>query len=99
MEHGNELKEALDFVSPSALTYDEWLMVGMALKDSGLPVTLWEQWSTRDAGRYHKGECVTKRSWKVLRRRGQPRHRKQHLPAGLLPRMERPGGPRSGLER
>ena len=60
MEHENELKEALDFVSPSALTYDEWLMVGMALKDSGLPVTLWEQWSTRDAGRYHKGEGVKK---------------------------------------
>lgn len=39
---------------------DEWLMVGMALKDSGLPVTIWEQWSTRDAGRYHKGECVKK---------------------------------------
>ena len=35
-------------------------MVGMALKDSGLPVTLWEQWSTRDAGRYHKGECAKK---------------------------------------
>ena len=94
MEHENELKEALDFVSPSALTYDEWLMVGMALKDSGLPVTLWEQWSTRDAGRYHKGEMG-----KLSRRRGQPRHRKQHLPAGLLPRMERPRRPRSGLER
>ena len=60
MEHENELKEALDFVSPSALTYDEWLMVGMALKDSDLPVTIWEQWSTRDAGRYHKGECAKK---------------------------------------
>lgn len=60
MEHENELKEALDFVSPSALTYDEWLMVGMALKDAGLPVTIWERWSTRDAGRYHKGECVKK---------------------------------------
>ena len=60
MEHENELKEALDFISPSALTYDEWLMVGMGLKDSGLPVTVWEQWSTRDAGRYHKGECVKK---------------------------------------
>lgn len=60
MEHENELKEALDFVSPSALTYDEWLMVGMALKDAGLPVTIWEQWSTRDAGRYHKGECIRK---------------------------------------
>ena len=60
MEHENELKEALDFISPSALTYDEWLMVGMGLKDSGMPVTAWEQWSTRDAGRYHKGECVKK---------------------------------------
>lgn len=60
MEHENELKEALDFISPAALTYEEWTMVGMALKDSGLPVTLWEQWSARDGGRYHKGECAKK---------------------------------------
>ena len=60
MEHENDLKEALEFLSPSALTYDEWVAVGMALKDGGLPVTVWEQWSTRDAGRYHKGECVKK---------------------------------------
>ena len=60
MDNANELKEALDFLSPSALTYNEWVAVGMALKDGGLPVTVWEQWSTRDAGRYHKGECVKK---------------------------------------
>lgn len=60
MEHENELKEALDFISPAALTYEEWTMVGMALKDSGLPVTVWEQWSARDGGRYHKGECAKK---------------------------------------
>lgn len=42
MEHENELKEALDFISPASLTYEEWTMVGMALKDSGLPVTVWE---------------------------------------------------------
>ena len=60
MEHKNDLKEALEFLSPSALTYDEWVAVGMALKDGGLPVTVWEQWSTRDAGRYHKSECVKK---------------------------------------
>ena len=86
MEHENELKEALDFISPSALTYDEWLMVGMGLKDSGLPVTVWEQWSTRDAGRYHKGECVKK--WESF-------HGQQHLSAGLFPRMERPRRPRT----
>lgn len=60
MEHENELKEALDFISPASLTYEEWTMVGMALKDSGLPVTVWEAWSARDGGRYHKGECAKK---------------------------------------
>lgn len=60
MEHENDIKEALDFVSPSALTYEEWLMVGMGLKEAGLPVAMWEQWSARDGGRYHKGECIKK---------------------------------------
>lgn len=60
MEHENNIKEALDFVSPSALTYEEWLMVGMGLKEAGLPVAVWEQWSARDGGRYHKGECIKK---------------------------------------
>jgi RecA-family ATPase len=60
MEHENDIKEALDSVSPSALTYEEWLMVGMGLKEAGLPVAVWEQWSARDGGRYHKGECIKK---------------------------------------
>ena len=60
MEHENELKEALDFISPASLTYEEWTMVGMGLKEAGLPVTVWEAWSARDGGRYHKGECVKK---------------------------------------
>lgn len=55
-----ELKEALDFISPASLTYEEWTMVGMGLKEAGLPVTIWEAWSARDGGRYHKGECARK---------------------------------------
>lgn len=55
-----ELKEALDFISPASLTYEEWTMVGMSLKEAGLPVTVWEAWSARDGGRYHKGECARK---------------------------------------
>lgn len=35
-------------------------MVGMGLKEAGLPVTIWEAWSARDGGRYHKGECARK---------------------------------------
>ena len=60
MEHENDIREALDFISPSALTYEEWVMVGMGLKEAGLPVAVWEQWSARDGGRYHKGECIKK---------------------------------------
>ena len=70
MEHENELKEALDFLSPSALNYEEWTTVGMALKQAGFPVSAWEQWSARDAGRYHKGECT--RKWESFHGSAQP---------------------------
>ena len=33
---------------------------GHGLKEAGLPVEAWEQWSARDGGRYHKGECAKK---------------------------------------
>ena len=50
MDNANELKEALDFLSPSALTYDEWILVGMGLKEAGLPVEAWEQWTSGGSG-------------------------------------------------
>ena len=34
-----ELKEALDFISPASLTYEEWTMVGMGLKEACLLYT------------------------------------------------------------
>lgn len=40
-------------------------MVGMGLKEAGFPVTAWEQWSARDGGRYHRGECAHK--WETFR--------------------------------
>lgn len=40
-----DLLEALDFINPGSLTYEEWTMVGMGLKQAGFPVTSWEQWS------------------------------------------------------
>ncbi len=70
MNNETELQEALDFISPSALTYEEWTMVGMGLKEAGLPVTVWEQWSSRDGGRYHKGECA--RKWESFRGSSKP---------------------------
>ena len=70
MNNETELQEALDFISPSALTYEEWTMVGMGLKEAGLPVTVWEQWSSRDGGRYQKGECA--RKWESFRGSSKP---------------------------
>ena len=37
-----ELKEALDFISPASLTYEERTIVSMDLKEAGLPVTVKE---------------------------------------------------------
>lgn len=45
----------------SGLTREEWIMVGMALKDGGYPVSVWDDWSQADS-RYKRGEC--ERLWK-----------------------------------
>ncbi|MCM1136488.1 MAG: AAA family ATPase [Clostridium sp.] len=55
-----DVGELLAAIDPAQLGYQEWLNVGMALKDEGLPVELWEDWSRRDSGRYHPGECAAK---------------------------------------
>ena len=45
----------------SGLSRDDWIMVGMALKEGGYPVSIWDDWSRND-NRYKKGEC--ERLWK-----------------------------------
>lgn len=55
----NDLINALDYISPAALTYQEWVNVGMALKYEGCPVSVWDDWSRTDS-RYHSGECEKK---------------------------------------
>lgn len=61
MEHPNEnLEELLNYINPVTLDYQEWLNVGMALKESGCDVSVWDNWSAQDAGRYHQGECQKK---------------------------------------
>ncbi len=60
MEHRTDLLEILNHIDPSGLDYQEWINVGMALKQEGYPVSAWDSWSQRDAGRYHPGECERK---------------------------------------
>lgn len=47
-------------IHPGMLDYDEWLAVGMALKDAGGSVSQWDAWSRADAKRYRAGECEKK---------------------------------------
>ena len=65
MRTRDELKEMLAFIDPASCSYAEWVAVGMALKEEGAPVGLWDDWSQRDAARYHAGEC--ERKWDSFR--------------------------------
>ncbi|MBR0060210.1 MAG: PriCT-2 domain-containing protein, partial [Selenomonadaceae bacterium] len=57
------IRRMLDFISPSSLTYDEWLAVGIALFNEGFDCGVWEQWSRAD-NRFKDGECEAK--WKTF---------------------------------
>ncbi|MDY5835779.1 MAG: AAA family ATPase [Eubacteriales bacterium] len=55
-----DLNQLIEYIDPVTATYDEWLSVGMALKEEGYPASIWDSWSSRDAGRYKPGECYKK---------------------------------------
>ena len=55
-----DLESALAALDPASLDYQGWTAVGMALKEAGQPVGVWDAWSARDAARYHPGECERK---------------------------------------
>jgi RecA-family ATPase len=55
----------LDCLPCAALSYSEWLQVGMALEHSGCSWQDWDQWSRTDTQRYQEGLCQTK--WKSFR--------------------------------
>ena len=60
MENKTDLRVLLAYIDPSACTYQEWTDVGMALKHEGYSAADWDDWSRRDSGRYHYGECEKK---------------------------------------
>lgn len=47
--------KALDHLPVATVTRAEWVSVGMALKEEGYPVTIWDDWSKADS-RYKPGE-------------------------------------------
>lgn len=60
----------LQHIDPGSCNYQEWVNVGMALKEEGHSWQDWENWSRQDAGRYHTGECQKK--WRSFTGSAQP---------------------------
>lgn len=55
----------LDYINPTTLNYQEWVNVGMALKQEGYTANDWDNWSRKDPGRYKKNECLKK--WETFK--------------------------------
>ena len=64
------ITQCLPQINPAALEYDEWLAVGMAVKQAGGSVEMWDSWSQRDSGRYYKNEC--RKKWDGFRGSANP---------------------------
>ncbi len=60
MKRQTDLTEIIGHIDPSGCSYQEWINVGMALKHEGYQVSVWDEWSRRDIGRYHAQECEKK---------------------------------------
>lgn len=85
MNYKNDnLEELLEYIDPSELDYQQWCGVGMALKDAGYDVSIWDEWSMRDAARYHRGECEKK--WRSFNGSDTP------VTAGTIVKMALEGG-------
>lgn len=60
MENNLDMLDVLPHIDPSRLDYQDWLAVGMVLKDAGYSVRVWDDWSRSDNRRYHPGDCEKK---------------------------------------
>ena len=59
----SQIRDMLSAIPASSCNYQEWVNVGMALHQEGLPCALWDEWSRNDS-RYHAGECEKK--WRTF---------------------------------
>ncbi len=63
------LISALHYLDVAKMSRAEWIAVGMALKEEGLPCSVWDEWSRNDT-RYHAGEC--ERKWESFQGTATP---------------------------
>ncbi len=64
-----DLLSLLSYIDPSTLNYQEWVNVGMGLKESGYSASDWDDWSRGDS-RYRPGECEKK--WETFHGCAEP---------------------------
>lgn len=79
----NNILSALKALPVSELSRANWITVGMALKEEGYPVSVWDDWSRND-DRYHPGECEKK--WDSFNGSGKP------VKAGTIVQMAKDRG-------
>lgn len=84
MDKQFDLLEILPHLSPALLDYQEWVNVGMALKEAGYTASDWDGWSKQDSHRYHTNECF--RKWNSFRGTANP------VTAGTVVQMARDQG-------
>ncbi|WP_110955191.1 AAA family ATPase [Anaerosinus massiliensis] len=82
--HKHDLLPLLEYIDPSNLSYQEWVNVGMALKEEGFTAADWDNWSKRDFSRYRAGECFKK--WTTFQGTTKP------VTAGTIVDMAKTGG-------
>ena len=58
-----KILEALNYIDPADLNYTEWCSVGMALKEEGFDVSVWDTWSRRDIARYRGNIRECEKKW------------------------------------
>ena len=90
------LTECLKYIDPASLDYQTWVNVGMALKQEGLPCSVWDDWSRSDS-RYHSGECAKK--WESFGGNPNPVTGATIVQLAKRARNARRGKPRTGLGR
>lgn len=65
-----DVRNLLTYIDPATCSYEEWTQVGMALKEEGFSVSVWDEWSRQDYKRYHDRECVHK--WNTFQGSAMP---------------------------
>lgn len=84
MENRTDILDLLNYIDPSMLDYQEWVNVGMALKQEGYTAADWDNWSRSDSRRYHAGECDKK--WNSFHGASNP------VSAGTIVQMAKDNG-------